>query len=219
VKCGECKEKKKGHELTLEWVVHLLKTTDFEKNAPHLGLEQVRPGAVLIPFLGRTYQVSKDGIELVRDKFKWSVVSESFDYDLKSVLGYYVLSEGKSGPLFDFCALTNFSHGIFRDDSSALRQDPVAEAYKGDYGRLAAHLEKLGFVFEGEKAGGQYVWCYTLFPKLPVKIIWYEGDDEYPSKVQMLFDRTAIEYLRFEPLAALNMSFIRALASTAACNF
>jgi hypothetical protein len=67
--------------------------------------------------------------------------------------------------------------------------------------------------FEFEKSSGKHVWNYLLLPKLPVKIIYYEGDDEYPTKLQILYDKTAIKIFKFEPLAVLHGCFIHGLAA------
>jgi hypothetical protein len=59
----------------------------------------------------------------------------------------------------------------------------------------------------------KYIWRYRMLPKIPIKIAYYEGDDEYPTKLQLLYDKTAILFYKFEPLAVLNGCFIRALAA------
>jgi hypothetical protein len=58
-----------------------------------------------------------------------------------------------------------------------------------------------------------YVWKYTVLPKIPIKIVYYEGDDEYPTNLQILFDKTAIKIYKFEPLAFLYGCFSEGFAS------
>lgn len=201
---------KKGYEQTYDWVITLLKDCDFDASSKRLKLERLGQ-AIAVNFLGRTYRITKDAVELAEETLVWSVKSEGYDYNLKSVLGYYVLSEADLEPENDFCDIGHFSHGIF------IRQhwvkNTLGEVFGNDYHRFRITAEKLGMVFEGEKSSGQYSWRYTLLPKIPVKIVYYEGDDEFPTKLQILFDKTAIGFYKFEPLAVLYGCFREGLAA------
>jgi hypothetical protein len=204
---------KNGYEVTYEWGVKLLKDCDFDESSKRLGLTQVSQDKVLIDFLGRTYTLSKDGIELTEQKILWTPKSEGYDFNLKSVLGYYLLSEADTEPENDFCLLTHFSSGVFGSGSGSWKPGELGEVYGEDYDKFRVTAEKLGMVFETEKTSGQYVWRYSLLPKMPVKLIYYEGDDEYPTTIQVLFDKSAIKIYKFEPLAVLHGCFIAALAA------
>jgi hypothetical protein len=204
----------RGYEKTYDWVVKLLQDCNFADAAKRLGLTQTSPSEVSIEFLGRVYLVNKSGVHLAEQKIAWSVNSEGFDHNLKSVLGYYVLSDANLDPIDDFCTMANFSHGIFRDrpggDSS---NDPLGKVYGADYQKFRMVAEKIGMAHEESKPNVKYIWRYTLLPKLPIKIVYYEGDEEYPTKLQLLFDKTAILVYKFEPLAVLNGCFTEALAA------
>jgi hypothetical protein len=49
----------------------LLQDYDFVENSKRLGLKQIAESKTLIVFLGRTYIIPQDGIELVEQKFAW----------------------------------------------------------------------------------------------------------------------------------------------------
>ncbi len=202
---------KRGYVQTYEWVVKLLQDCNFADSARRLGLRETPQRAVTLDFLGRTYAVDKNGVELVGEKIKWSVKSEGFEHNAKSVLGYYVLSNANVEPLHEYCLLGAFSHGVFGRSPSAA--GGLEKAFGADYTLFCRTAEKLGAVFEAEKARGQYRWSYTLLPKVPVKIMYYEGDDEYPTRIPILYDKTAIQIYKFEPLAVLNSCFIEGFAS------
>jgi hypothetical protein len=201
---------KKGYEQTYEWVTKLLQDCDFAESSKRLNLKLVDDN-VVIDFLERTYTISKNSIDLLDEKIVWSPKTEGYDYNLKSVLGYYLLSEADIEPENDFCTLSHFSHGIFRDSSWS--GDPLGKVFGSDYDKFDRTAKRLGMDFEGEKSSGQYIWRYTLLPKMPIKIVYYEGDDEYPTKLQILYDKTAIKLYKFEPLAVLHGSFIEGLAA------
>jgi hypothetical protein len=204
---------KLGCEQTYEWVVKLLQECDFGESAKRLGLEQSGGGKILVNFLDRKYAVTKSGIELCAEKTVWAFKKKGHEYDVKSVIGYYVLSDARAEPLNDFCPLSSFSHGIFDEGRSGWMNDALTKVYGSDYNKFRESAGRLGMLFEGEKSAGQYVWAYSLLPKIPVKIVYYEGDDEFPSKLQILYDKSAIQFYKFEPLAALHGCFTAGLAA------
>jgi hypothetical protein len=200
---------KKGYEQTYDWVISLLQHCDFAESAKRLNLKLVENN-IEINFLERIYTISKEGIGLSKENLVWISTTEGYEYNLKSVLGYYVLSEADVEPENDFCTLPYFSHGIFINTD--WKHDRLGDVFGKDYAKFCEVARKLAMSFEGEKSSGQYIWKYLLLPKMPIKIIYYEGDEEYPTKLQILYDKTAIKLYKFEPLAVLHACFIEGLA-------
>ncbi|GMO31806.1 MAG: hypothetical protein Pg6A_20760 [Termitinemataceae bacterium] len=134
---------KKGYIQTYEWVMSLLAKNDFEESAARLGLSFSAPGTISIDFLTRTYSVTKESIEKVCERVKWQSCAEGYEFNLKSVLGYYILSEAKVEPVNEFCPLQHFSHGVFRNDDG--RRDPLRIAFGQDF-HDSRRLSKFQFV-------------------------------------------------------------------------
>jgi hypothetical protein len=193
----------KGYEKTYNWVKGLLNHCDFSDSSKRLGLEQIAENAVLVNFFDRTYKVSKENIELIGQKTIWT---EGYEFDLKSVLGYYVLSEADIEPRYEYCTLGHFSSGIFRDDGFRWYTNKFRDVFGQDYKKFENIMNRLGMEYEEGARNGKYIWNYKLLPKIPVKFIFYEGDDEFPSKLQILLDKNAIKVYKFEPLAVLHGS-------------
>ncbi|MDR2444763.1 MAG: DUF3786 domain-containing protein [Spirochaetaceae bacterium] len=206
----------KGHVQTYDWVVKLLNDCDFDGAACRLGFDRTADGDLAIDFLGRRYRITKEGIEPPVPK---DVRNEVFEFNVRSVLGYYALSDGNCEPLLDFYPLNYFSHGVFSGGAgksgAEWSTEPLRKAIGGSYKKFCAAAEKLGLAFEETRGEGKYIWSYLLLPKLPVKIAYYEGDDDFPSDVKILYDKTAPLFFKFEPLAVLNACFIHALAGAA----
>ncbi|WP_010253441.1 DUF3786 domain-containing protein [Treponema primitia] len=196
----------RGYVKTCNWVVSLLNNCDFSDSAKRLGLEQISENAVLINFFDRTYKVSKDNIELINQKTIWTTASEGYEYDLKSVLGYYVLSDANIEPLYEYCALGQFSGGVFRESSgmASMANKKFADIFSNDYEKLKKIMNMFGIEYEEGNRDGKYSWNYKILPKIPIKLVFYEGDDEFPSKLQMLYDKNAIKIYNFEQLAVLH---------------
>lgn len=204
----------RGYEKTYDWVVKLLQDCDFEDSARRLDLPLISGDEVSVEFLGRTYLANRQGLRLAEERIPWVVASEGFDHNLKSALGYYVLSEANLDPLEDYCVITSFSKGVFREGGEGdIFNNPLGRVYGADYRKFCGVAEMLGMTREESRPNLKYTWRYKMLPKIPVKIVYYEGDDEYPTKLQLLYDKTAILFYKFEPLAVLNGCFIMALAA------
>jgi hypothetical protein len=202
----------RGYVKTLNWVKTLLKNCDFFDSSRRLGLEQISENTILINFFDRTYKISKEDIELIEEKTIWTV-SEGYEFDLKSVLGYYVLSEANIEPTYEFCTLRQFSGGIFIESYSSHSNNRFMDIFGNNYKKFEKTMKILGVEYEGENRDGKYTWNYKILPKMPIKFIFYEGDDEFPSNMQILFDKTAIKIYKFEPLAVLSISIFETILS------
>jgi hypothetical protein len=204
----------RGYEKTYDWVVKLLGDCDFEDSAKRLDLGLISPDEVSLEFLGRIYLANRQGVSLIGEKIHWSVDSEGFDHNLKSALGYYVLSGADLEPVDDYCVITSFSGGVFREGGEGdIFNNPLGRVYGADYRKFCGVAELLGMTPEESRPNLKYTWRYRMLPRIPIKIVYYEGDDEYPTKLQVLYDKTAILFYKFEPLAVLNGCFISALAA------
>ncbi|MDR1947827.1 MAG: DUF3786 domain-containing protein [Spirochaetaceae bacterium] len=205
----------KGYEKTFGWVKSLLKNCDFYDSSKRLGLEQIAENIVLINFLGRTYKITKENIELIEQKTVWAAESEGYEFDLKSVLGYYVLSEANVEPTNEYCTLRQFSGGIFRESSSwlSMTNSKFTNIFGHDYKNFATVMNILDMEYEEGSRSGKYVWNYKVLPKVPVKLVFYEGDDEFPSKLEILYDKNVIKIFNFEQLSVLHGSIFQTLLS------
>jgi hypothetical protein len=106
--------------------------------------------------------------------------------------------------------MSTFCGGVFREGTFG---DPLGKVYGADYQKFYTAAKKLGMTLEEDKPNLKYTWGYTLLPKIPIKIVYYVVDEEYTTKLQILYDKTAILFYKFEPLAVLNGCFIQALAA------
>jgi hypothetical protein len=205
----------KGYKKTYDWVKSLLKNCDFSESSKRLGLKQVSENTVLINFFDRTYKITKEEIELFEQKIIWNVDSEGYEYDLKSVLGYYVLSKANIEPAYEYSALGHFSGGVFRESSSwwSMMNKKFSDIFNNDYKKLKEIMDIFEMEYDEESKNGKYIWNYKVLPKIPIKFIFYEGDDEYPSKLQILYDNNVLKIFNFEQLAVLHVSIFKLILS------
>jgi hypothetical protein len=55
-----------------------------------------------------------------------------------------------------------------------------------------------------EMAGvGDRAWMFTGLPNVPVTLVWWNGDDEFPPRADLMFDETAPHHLTTDGCAVL----------------
>lgn len=133
----------------------------------------------------------------------------------RSVLLYYLLSRGQGDPENDYVPFESFArmagglHG-----QSRLMNSPLERYFGNDYPRFNVAAAKLGGI-EAESQPGKHLWSFVVLPKIPVMIVFYEADDEFPVTIQVMLDQTALHFLEFECLAFMVGCFTQALIKTA----
>lgn len=74
----------------------------------------------------------------------------------------------------------------------------AAARFDGHLDELKAACEKLGGIHEKSVAGADVTCRIPVTPFFPVLLQFWEGDDEFPPKLQLMWDRNAISFLHFE---------------------
>jgi hypothetical protein len=97
---------------------------------------------------------------------------------------------------------------------SRLMNAPLEKYFGKDYAKFGEAAAKLGGI-EEEAQGGKHSWKFDVLPKIPLKLVYYEADEDFPAEIQIMLDTTAIRFLEFECLAFLVGCFVRALIKTA----
>jgi hypothetical protein len=198
-----------GYEKTYEAIMPRLRDLDFPYAALRLGFDLIDKYRMSIDFLGRKYELDREGAR--------PVDGEKVNVNFLSVLVYYALSKGNTEPLYDFALLNSFSGGLFSGGGrgSGWMVEPIRKACGGDYEKFRRAVRNLGMIYEGSRVTAEHTWQYQLLPKIPVLIKYFEADDEFPWDVKIYYDKTVPEYLDFEPLAVLNGCLVDAVAAAA----
>jgi hypothetical protein len=108
-----------------------------------------------------------------------------------------------------------FTHGLFTSNNSGFDWmiEPLRKEFGTDYQKFHEAALELGMEYAGSRVAGEYTWYYSLLPKIPIKVVYYEADDEFPCEIRIYYDKTVLEFIDFEPLAILNGCFVGALAA------
>ena len=74
----------------------------------------------------------------------------------------------------------------------------AAALFDGHLSELKTACEKLGGIPEKRMAGADITCRIPVTHFFPVLLQFWEGDDEFPPKLQLMWDRNAISFLHFE---------------------
>lgn len=102
------------------------------------------------------------------------------------VLKYLQEAQGMEGPGRDYLAFIQLPFGSHHIKAfKAEVMEPLAKAFDGDFEKFARIAEGFG----GVKAGdGDISYALPFFPKIHIKIILWEADEEFPAAANFLFD-------------------------------
>jgi len=195
-----------GYNAIYRGLISRLFECDFQESADRLGLEYI-DGGIQVCFLKREYRITLDGVE--------PLDGHPDNVNNRSVLLYYLLSKGQGDPENSYVLFESIP-GIIGGLTfqSRLMNTPLERYFGNDYVKFSETAVKLGGL-EEESQVGKHLWRFDVLPKIPLKIVFYEADDEFPVNIQIMLDKTATNYLEFECLAFMVGCFVRALIETA----
>ena len=197
---------KGGYDSIYLGLITKLSECDFQESAERLGLEYV-DGGIQVCFLKREYRITLDGVE--------SLDGQPVNANNGSVLLYYLLSNGRGDPENSYVLFESIPRMISGlDFQNRMMSRPLERKFGNDYVKFSEAAVKVGGI-EEESQMGKHLWKFNVLPKIPLKIVFYEADDEFPTNIQIMLDKTALQFLEFECLAFMVGCFVRALIKTA----
>jgi hypothetical protein len=198
----------KGYEYTYQTIVPKLAVCDFAEAAARLGLRAPIDGTLKVHFLGREYEITPTGVKAL-DRLP-------SDPNDRSILIYYLTSQGFGEPDYSYRMPHYFIPNSLGAGDISWLADALKKEFGNDYQRFSQVLKNLGATLEEPLRPGEYIWHYSILPKMPLKIIYFAADEEFPCEFKIMLDNSAIRFLEFEQLAFLCGCLIRTLAQMGA---
>lgn len=172
---------------------------DLCRRKPHVVAElsgaEFSQGELRLKFFGRVYKISWPELA-VRDPQGQSCSNPT----QAALLQYLVLANGT--PLaHQWVSLRELPNGAFYE-----------RAFQGYSGNLVARHFKddiEGFCKAARRLGGEPIelgdaaFRFWALPRIPLAVVYWSGDDEFPASAQVLFDASAGHYHHLEMLAHL----------------
>jgi len=174
-------------------------TIRFQEIAEGLGAT-VQEGSLIIRSLGREFAVAPDGeITTQGHTTPW----------MQILLLHYIRTRGQAALSNRWVSYAELKGGMVKALSFRREcEDPLRDLLDRDYGQVKGILHRIG----AEERSGfatQNAWYLYLLPKLPVLILYWPKEEEFESKVSMLLDSTADQFLDVESLMFLGEGLIK----------
>lgn len=176
-------------------LVARIKRLDLARLADPLGAD-FRSGALEVSSFGQTYRISGDGIQDPEGRPpapKHAIV-----------LLYYVL-EGGSGALSgNWVTFREFKDApFFMPTFKEQVEQRIAREFQGRLKLLESLTVRLGGHPYPELGTGDLCHWLPALPRVPLLLVFHEGDEEFPAGATILYDRHSSNYLNTECLGVL----------------
>ena len=178
--------------------VERLSKESFENIVKRSGFETLRDNVLKVPFLDRVYQVSFPDFEFKNVSEKETVVP----IQEQVLILHYLMAESTKKLTGNWIAYREIQGASFYFSAFVKRAiDPLKKAF----GQNVSGLSKASNNINGKAIDiGDVGFEFKFFPKVPLQLILWEGDDEFPPEANILFDETIGEILLPEDVAWLS---------------
>jgi hypothetical protein len=130
----------------------------------------------------------------------------------EKILILIYVKTGGSGPLDDRWVSFEVLRGGGVKVEQIVRE--VEEPLTGMFSRAEEAMVKAVARLGGRIVGGQpsdMAWVMPLLPKVPMLLLYWRADEEFPARVKVLFDRSADRFLDVETLMYVGEGFVKVL--------
>ncbi len=184
-----------NYELVYEELFRELTDVDLSKVSADLGVVY-QEDQLELNFLGQRYRISHQGI--------WKRNEKAPNVAIRIVLCQYVLQAGQGKLTGEWVSYRDFKDSaFFISNFQANVEERVAKYFAGrasDLERAAQELD--GEPFEGFQTG-DICYYFQALPRIPLLLVFYDKDADFPASCKVLFDKSAPLWLDMECLAVL----------------
>ena len=195
-----------NYEEVYQGLVGRLVRADYRHAMLHLGARDAGEN-VLVNSFGRDCLVGPGGV-IAAD-------GGPLDFTVRIVLAYYILHGGRGEVSGRWAAYRDFKDGSFFHAAFAqIVETKIATAFSERLPDLKRTAAALGGQYLEAGLGGDLCFGFPALPRVPLALVYYDTDEEFPSSARVLFDATAPAFLDMECLAVLGLILADQLTAT-----
>jgi len=185
-----------NYEKVCAGLVERLGRANLSALAPGLGAE-IRENLLCFDFFNVPMRVGGDGVRRADG-------GEEKDFMTRIILSHYVLQQGTAPLEGEWVSYREFRDAaLFMHYFQGQVEGRISSTFEGRINELTASIRVLnGNPYDGVGTGDLCCMIPAL-PKVPLILIFWDGDDDFPASTRILFDRGAHAYLDMECLAVL----------------
>jgi hypothetical protein len=178
---------------------------EFKKKDPGImaqnsgAVYQAHPqgAALVLPFINREIKITWPEGEVIS-----SQGTKELSFQEQGLVMHYLI-QATGAPLTNtWITFREIPSGEFYFSAFSKRaKDPLMDTFGKDPGLLIELGTGMGGI-KGEQ--GDASLCFQVFPRIPLCLILWAGDDEFPPDGNLLFDANISNYLSAEDIAVLS---------------
>lgn len=151
-------------------------------------------GTLTVPFLG-------SDVSLAWPELEMSPPTQLPDHVLALLLYYFAISDGTEPTGVDISFAQLPSGEFYVQAFRGYTTEPLARHYAASAAALVDAVEAMGGVPEASPA--DRAWRIPALPRVPLLLMWWDADDEFEARAELLFDETASHHLPTDGCAVL----------------
>jgi hypothetical protein len=190
--------KQKNYQQAFDLACALLREKDLKDRAEKAGsgYEKDREGEkILVSFFSEPYTIHFPQLEFS------SPGKKTVSLVVRVLLLHHLLHADGSPLTGKWVAYKDIPGGLLYAGVFARR---VTDPLLRKFGKSAKLFREAGNRLGGEVAEvGDASFCLQAFPRVPLQYVLWEGDDEFPPSVQLLFDSSVVHSLPLEDVVVL----------------
>jgi hypothetical protein len=190
--------KQKNYQQSFDLACASIQGMNLEERAKKAGADYQKGGdgeKITIPFFSEPYHLQFPQIEFYSPSQK--VVS----LVTRILLLHYLIHADGYSLTGKWVAYKDIPGGLLYADVFARR---VTEPLQRKFGKSAKWFKEKGVQSGGELVEvGDASFILRAFPYVPLQYVLWEGDEEFPPSVQLLFDASVDHYLTLEDIVVL----------------
>jgi hypothetical protein len=190
--------KQKNYQQSFELACTSIKEMDLEERAKKAGADYQKgeDGAkIIIDFFSEPYHIHFPQIEF------YSPSKKAVSLVTRILLLHYLIRADGSPLTGKWVGYKDIPGGLLYAEVFARR---VIEPLVRKFGNSAKWFKEIGKKLGGKSVEvGDASFILHAFPFIPLQYVLWEGDEEFPPSVQLLFDASVDHYLSLEDIVVL----------------
>jgi hypothetical protein len=151
-------------------------------------------GVITIPFLGSDIEIAFPALE--------QIAPATLPPHIVALLVYHLAISDGSEPIGQWTSFSELPNGGFYIEAfRGYTGMSLARRFGGDKLGLEAVLQRVGAVPMSGSADAS--WLVPALPRVPICLQWWDADDEFDARAELLFDCTAGHHLTTDGCAVL----------------
>ena len=149
-----------------------------------------------IKFIETPYIISHQGI--------WDTDKKEPDVSIRIILCHYLLQAGRGKLRGEWVSYRDYKDAAFFISNFQVNvEECIARFFSGRADALKNAAARLDGRPYKDPQYDEVCYYIQALPKIPVLLVFYDRDDEFPASCKLLFDRSASIWLDMECLAVL----------------